>query len=409
MFDPLALRADFPIFASTRPDGRPLIYLDSAATALKPAVVIEAVSDYNSLYSANIHRGIYDLAERATAAYEEARVAVAHFIGATDPAELVFVRNATEAINLVAYSWGRSHLASGDLIVLTEMEHHSNLVPWQILAAERGAIIDFVPIDADGRLDPGAYERLLSRRPKLVAFTGASNMLGTINPVRVMAAQAHAVGAMVLVDGAQALPHLPSVVSETGADFYAFSGHKLLGPTGSGGLWARRETLEAMPPFLSGGEMIRTVSLREATWNEVPHKFEAGTPDIAAAIGLGAAVCYLEALTMEAVYEHEQSLCAYALDILPREVPGIEIYGPPEDARVGVISFNLAGIHPHDVAQILDRFGVALRAGHHCTMPLHERLGLAASVRASFGPYTLTSDLDALVEGLAAAVRLFAA
>jgi cysteine desulfurase/selenocysteine lyase len=406
--DPIAIRADFPILGVRNRAGAPLIYLDSAATGLKPRPVIEAVNAYNSTYSANVARGIYEIAQRATAAYEGSRAAVAHFIGAAESSEVVFVRNATEAINLVAYSWGRTHIGAGDLIVLTEMEHHANLVPWQVLAQERGAGLEFVPVDDDGHLDLAAYTRLLEREPRLVAFSAASNMLGTINPLEQMAGLAHRAGATVLVDGAQAVPHLPVDVGALEVDFYAFSGHKLGGPTGSGALWARRETLEDMPPFLTGGDMIRNVSLRHSDWNEVPHKFEAGTPDIAAAIGLGAAVNYLEELGMTAVREHEQTLTAWVTEALS-EVPGLEIYGPPDPAdRVGLVSFNLAGVHPHDLAQILDRAGVAIRAGHHCAMPLHERFGLAASARASFGPYTSVADLEALLAGLREARRIFA-
>ena len=406
MFDPTTVRADFPILDVRNRAGAPLVYLDSAATGLKPRPVIEAVNAYNSTYSANIARGIYEIAQQATTAYEDARASVAHFIGAAEPAEVVFVRNATEAINLVAYSWGREHIGAGDLIVLTQMEHHSNLVPWQILAQERGAALEFVPVGDTGFLDLKVYERLLERGPALVSFTHASNMLGTINPVRDMADLAHAAGATVLVDGAQAVPHLPVDVGRLGADFYVFSGHKLGGPTGSGVLWSRRETLEAMPPFLAGGEMIRTVGLHRSTWNDVPHKFEAGTPDIAAAIGLGAAINYLEDLGMAALANREQELTAAALTMMA-ELPGLKIYGPLVGNRVGLISFNLADIHPHDVAQILDRAGVAVRAGHHCTMPLHEQLGLDASVRASFGPYTTSADLAALIGGLREATRIF--
>ncbi|MGZ6327596.1 MAG: aminotransferase class V-fold PLP-dependent enzyme [Candidatus Limnocylindrales bacterium] len=405
--DPIALRADFPLL---EPDfgGRRLAYLDSAATALKPRVVIDAVNAYNSRYSANVHRGIYAIGEEATAAYEAARAAVAHFINAPDRREIVFVRNATEAINLVAYSWGRHNIASGDTILLTELEHHSNLVPWQILAQERDADLEFVPIDDLGRLLQASYEVLLRTRPRLVAFTHVSNGLGTINPVREMVEAAHAAGALVLVDGAQAAPHLPVDVQALGCDFYVFSGHKTLGPTGSGALWARRELLEAMPPFLAGGEMIREVHLRRTEFNDVPWKFEAGTPDIAAAIGLGAAVEYLEGVGMDAVRAHERDLVAYTLDLLPQEVPDIRIYGPQDpDERGGVVTFNLPEIHPHDVATLLDREAIAIRAGHHCTQPLHERLGEAATARASFNVYSDREDIDRLGAALARAQRLF--
>ncbi len=403
--DPRALRADFPILGQSV-HGHPLVYLDSAATSQKPLAVIEAMDTYYREYNANVHRGIYTIGERATAAYESARSSVARFVGVEDAREIVFVRNATEAINLVAYAWGRRHVRRGDAIVLTEMEHHANLVPWQILVQEVDGDLEFIPITDDGILRLDVYEVLLRLRPKLVAFTHVSNMLGTINPVREMTEMAHAAGALVLVDGAQAVPHVPVDIREIAADFYVFSGHKMLGPTGSGALWARHELLEAMPPFLAGGEMIREVKLRRSEWNEIPWKFEAGTPDISAAIGLGAAADYLRELGMDRVREHERELISYALDVL-REVPGIALYGPPAEVRGGVIPFNLVGIHPHDVAQILDRSGVCVRAGHHCTMPLHERLDLAASARASFSVFTTTDDIDALAAGLREVQRVF--
>jgi cysteine desulfurase / selenocysteine lyase len=404
--DPVALRAEFPILAQ-RINGHPLIYLDSAATSQKPSTVITAVDDFYRQYNANVHRGIYTIGERSTAAYEAARASVARFIGVPDPHEVVFTRNATEAINLVAYSWGRRNIGRGDVIVLTEMEHHANLVPWQLLAQEKDADLEFIPITDDGLLRQDVFDVLLRLKPKLVAFAHVSNTLGTVNPVVEMTRRAHEAGALVLVDGAQAVPHIPVDVSAIGCDFYAFSGHKMLAPTGSGALWGRRGLLEAMPPFLAGGEMIREVHLRRSEWNDIPWKFEAGTPDISAAVGLGAAAEYLMALDMDRVRAHEQDLVAYALEMLPREVPGIEIYGPAAELRGGVVSFNLPGIHPHDVAQVLDRFGIAVRAGHHCTMPLHERLDLAATARASFGVYTTRADLDALAAGLREVVSLF--
>jgi cysteine desulfurase / selenocysteine lyase len=406
--DPVALRADFPQFERDF-GGRTLAYLDSAATALKPRSVVAAVDAYQTRYTANVHRGIYTTGEEATAAYEASRATVARFIGAGDSHEIVFVRNATEAINLVAYSWGRRQIGSGDTILLTELEHHANLVPWQLLSQERDADLEFVPIDDEGRLVRASYEVLLHTRPRLVAFTHVSNGLGTINPVREMVQLAHEAGALVLVDGAQAVPHLPVDVRELGCDFYVFSGHKALGPTGSGALWARRELLEAMPPFLAGGEMIREVHLRRTEFNDVPWKFEAGTPDIAAAIGLGAALQYLEALGMDAVRAHERELTAYALDLLPRSVPGIHIYGPRDlDERGGVVTFNLPGVHPHDVATLLDREAIAVRAGHHCTQPLHERLGEAATARASFNVYSTRDDIDRLAAGLRKVQQVFA-
>jgi cysteine desulfurase / selenocysteine lyase len=405
--DPVALRRDFPILRQEI-NGHPLTYLDSASSSQKPQVVIDAVSDYYRDYNANVHRGIYTIGEKATAAYERSRALVARFINAPDSHEIVFTRNATEAINLVAYSWGRRNIARGDAIVLTEMEHHANLVPWQLLVQEQDGDLEFIPITDDGLLRLDVFEVLLRLKPKLVAFTHVSNTLGTINPVREMTEMAHAAGALVLVDGAQAVPHVPVDVQEIGCDFYAFSGHKMLGPMGSGALWARRELLESMPPFLAGGEMIREVHLRRSEFNEIPWKFEAGTPAVADAIGLGVAAEYLMAIGMDAVREHERQLVTYALVRLPREVPSIELYGPLDAGRRGgVVPFNLPGIHPHDVAQVLDRYGIAVRAGHHCTMPLHERLDLAATARASFSVYTTTDDIDRLAAGLNEVLRVF--
>jgi len=406
-FDPHVVRRDFPIL-EREINGRPLVYLDSASSSQKPRVVIDAVDRYYREYNANVHRGIYTIGEESTAAYERARVQVARFINAPDSHEIVFTRNATEAINLVSYSWGRRNISRGDAIVLTEMEHHANLVPWQLLVQEMDGDLEFIPITDDGILRLDVFEVLLRLKPKLVAFTHVSNTLGTINPVREMIEMAHAAGALVLVDGAQAVPHVPVDVQELGADFYAFSGHKMLGPMGSGALWARRELLEAMPPFLAGGEMIREVHLRRSDFNDIPWKFEAGTPAVADAIGLGVAAEYLSNLGMSAVREHERELVTYALDVLPSSVPGIQLYGPMDaDLRGGVIPFNLPGIHPHDVAQVLDRSGVAVRAGHHCTMPLHERLDLAATARASFNVYSTREDIDALVAGLLDVQRVF--
>ncbi len=399
--DPFVLRRDFPILEQEI-NGHPLTYLDSASSSQKPRVVIDAVADYYREYNANVHRGIYTIGEKATAAYERARATVGRFINAPDSHEIVFTRNATEAINLVAYSWGRRNIARGDAIVLTEMEHHANLVPWQLLVQEQDGDLEFIPITDDGELRLDVFEVLLRLRPKLVAFTQVSNTLGTINPVREMVDMAHAAGALVLVDGAQAVPHVPVDVQALDCDFYAFSGHKMLAPMGSGALWARRELLESMPPFLAGGEMIREVHLRRSEFNDIPWKFEAGTPAVGDAIGLGVAADYLMDIGMGAVREHERELVRYALDVLPREVPQIELYGPLDpDRRGGVVPFNLPGIHPHDVAQVLDRYGIAIRAGHHCTMPLHERMDLAATARASFSVYTTTDDIDKLAAGLA--------
>jgi cysteine desulfurase/selenocysteine lyase len=406
-FDPQVIRRDFPLFERDF-DGRSLAYLDSASTSLKPRAVLDAVAGYNSRFTANVHRGIYTTGEEATAAYEASRIKIARFLNAPYSHEIVFVRNATEAINLVAATWGRLNVGRGDTLVLTEMEHHSNLVPWQLLAQERGAILEFVPFGDDGRLDQAAFEALLETRPKLVAFTHKSNALGTLNPVREMVRQAHDAGALVLVDGAQAVPHVAVDVQAIGADFYAFSGHKALGPTGSGALWARLDLLEAMPPYMSGGEMISSVSLRHTTFNTVPHKFEAGTPDIAAAIGLGAAVRYLGALGMDAVAAHERALTAYALDLLPHEVPGFTLVGSSDPTvRAGIVTFTLPGVHAHDVATLLDRVAVAIRAGHHCTQPLHDRLGVEATGRASFNVYSDRDHLDRLAAGLRDVVRIF--
>ncbi|MFL5676374.1 MAG: cysteine desulfurase [Chloroflexota bacterium] len=405
--DPYAVRRDFPILEQEI-NGHPLVYLDSASSSQKPRVVIDAVADYYREYNANVHRGIYTIGEKATAEYERARAKVARFINAPDSHEVIFTRNATEAINLVSYSWGRRNIDRGDAIVLTEMEHHANLVPWQLLVQERDGDLEFIPITDDGILRLDVLEVLLRLKPKLVAFTHVSNTLGTINPVAEIIEMAHAAGALVLVDGAQAVPHVPVDVQALGADFYAFSGHKMLAPMGSGALWARRELLEAMPPFLSGGEMIREVHLRRSDFNDIPWKFEAGTPAVGDAIGLGVAAEYLGELGMDAVRAHEVDLVAYALETLPREVPDIELYGPLDpELRGGVVPFNLPGIHPHDVAQVLDRYGVAVRAGHHCTMPLHERLDLAATARASFNVYSTREDIDALAAGLKEVERVF--
>jgi cysteine desulfurase / selenocysteine lyase len=406
--DAAAIRRDFPILATRTSHDKPLVYLDSASTSQKPQVVIDAVDEFNSTYNANVHRGIYEIGERSTAAYEAARKSVARFINAPDHHEVIFTRNATEAINLVAYSWGRKNISRGDVIVLTEMEHHANLVPWQLLVQEKDGDLEFIPITDDGVLRLEVFEHLLKLRPKLVAFTHVSNTLGTINPVVEMTRLAHEAGALVLVDGAQAVPHVPVDVQAIGCDFYAFSGHKMLGPTGSGALWARRELLEAMPPFLAGGEMIREVHLRRSDFNAIPWKFEAGTPDIAAEIGLGVAAEYLMTIGMDRVQVHERELLDYALPRLRSAHPDLELYGPMDTSiRGGVIPFNIPGIHPHDVAQVLDRSGVAVRAGHHCTMPLHERLDLPATARASFNVYTTRSDVDALVDGITEVKRVF--
>jgi cysteine desulfurase/selenocysteine lyase len=404
--DLAAIRADFPILARETRPGTRLVYLDSTATTQKPTSVLEAMERYYRQSNANVHRGIHTLAEEATGLYEGAREKVRAFIGAASVREIIFTRNATEAINLAALSWGRANVRAGDVIVYTEMEHHSNLVPWQMLAAEKGAVTRAVPVTDGGELDLAAFDRLMAEKPKLVAFTAMSNVLGTINPVADLAARAHAAGATVLVDAAQSVPHLPVNVQALGADLLAFSGHKMLGPTGIGVLWGRQALLEAMPPVFGGGDMIRKVELHSFRANELPYKFEAGTPAIAEAVGLGAAIDYLSRLGMDAVRAHEQALIAYALERL-EEVPGVRVFGPPANRRGGVAAFSLEGIHPHDVAQVLDRSGIAIRAGHHCAMPLHDRYDQAATSRASFYLYNGPDDVDRLVDGLYQVKQLF--
>ena len=400
------IRKDFPIL-TRKVHGKPLVYLDSTASSQKPRAVIDTMNVYYETYHANVHRGVYEISEEATAAVEKARVKVAHFINARHGKQVIFTRNTTESINLVAISWGGANIAKGDLIVLTEMEHHSNLVPWQLLAQRTGARLEFVPVTDDGLLRLDIYEELLRQHPKLVAFAHMSNVLGTINSAQEMIAQAHAVGATVLLDAAQSVPHLPVDVQALDIDFLCFSSHKMLGPTGIGVLYGKRDLLEAMPPFMGGGDMIRTVGLRQSTWNDLPWKFEAGTPAIAEAIGLGAAVDYLKALGMENVLQHEQELTHYAMEQL-QSVPGLTIYGPEAARRGGVISFTLGDIHPHDLASILDQqVGVAVRAGHHCAQPLMERFGLSATARASFYVYTIKEEIDILVQGLQQAIQIF--
>jgi cysteine desulfurase/selenocysteine lyase len=400
------VRDDFPLLGRTV-GGRRLVYLDSAATSQKPRCVLDALVNYYRDYNANVHRGIYRIAEEATARYEEARSKIAAFLGAARPEEVIFTRGTTEALNLVAATWGRAQVRAGDEILLTEMEHHSNIVPWQILAAERGAVLRYIPVTDDGRLDLGALDRLLSERTRVVALTHQSNVLGTINPVRLIADRAHAVGACVVVDAAQSVPHQPVDVEALGADFLAFSGHKMLGPTGSGGLWARYELLEAMPPYQGGGEMIMLVGLERSTYKDPPHKFEAGTPSIADDIALGVAVDYLQGIGLDAVAAHVHDLVGYALERL-REVPGLRVYGPLEPVdRGGAISFTMDAAHPHDIAQVLDQEGIAVRAGHHCAQPVHRRFGIPASARASFHLYNTREDVDALVGGLLRVHHLF--
>ncbi|MCA9928728.1 MAG: cysteine desulfurase, partial [Anaerolineales bacterium] len=386
--------------------GVPLVYLDSAASSQKPLVVIEAMNDYYLRTHANVHRGIHRLSEDATNAYEGARERIAKFINAPDSSQVIYVRNATEGFNLVAYSWGRANIQAGDEILLTEMEHHANLVPWQMLAAEKDAVIKYVPMTDGGTLDLSNLSALLTERTKLFSFTAVSNVLGTINPVKQLVAAAKAVGAVVMVDAAQAVPHMPVDVQEWDCDFMAFSGHKMCGPTGIGILYGKKALLEAMPPFMGGGDMIRRVRLEGSTWNDLPWKFEAGTPSIAEGIGLGAAVDYLTQLGMKNVHAHERFITNYALEALS-EIEGLQVIGPPASQRAGVAAFTLAGVHPHDISELLDKDGIAIRAGHHCAMPLHEKLCINASARASFYVHTTTAEIDKLVQSLHRVRKIF--
>ena len=405
MFDVDVIRQDFPILHQ-QVNGKPLVYLDSAASSQKPLPVIQAMDEYYRTTHANVHRGIYQLSERATEAYENARKKVARFINAKSWREVVFTRNATESINLVAYAWGRRHVKAGDTILLTEVEHHANIVPWQQLAAETGAHLAYLPVDERGCCDMAALEPLLDNRVKLVAFTQMSNVLGTILPAEEIIASAHAAGAAVLMDGAQGVPHMATDVQALDVDFLAFSGHKMLGPTGIGILYGKRHVLDEMPPFLTGGEMIRRVTKDSAEWNDLPWKFEAGTPAIAEAIGLGVAVDYLTGLDMHSVRQHEIDLMSYTLRRLS-QVEGIRLFGPRDPtARGGAIAFNIGNTHAHDLASILDHEGIAIRAGHHCAMPLHQKLGVPATARASFYVYNQPSEVDRLAEVLEMARQL---
>jgi cysteine desulfurase / selenocysteine lyase len=400
------IRRDFPIL-DRRFEGKRLVYLDNAATSQKPRRVIDVLTEYYEEHNANIHRGVHRLAEEATASYEEARQKLARFLGAPDTTGLVFTRGTTEAINLVAHAWGRKFLREKDEVVLTESEHHSNLVPWQLAAHATGAKLRFIPILEDGTLDMEAAERLIGPRTKLVGCVHASNVLATINPVEKLAELTHEAGALILVDGAQSAPHLPVDVEALGCDFYACSGHKMLGPTGVGVLWGRPEILEEMDPFLGGGEMIREVHLDHSTWNDLPYKFEAGTMNIAQAVGLGAAADYLDEVGMENIREHERRLGEYAYRRLS-EIEGITLYGPKKD-RTGLLSFSLPDVHPHDLSQLLDEEGIAIRSGHHCAQPLMRRLGVAATARASFYLYNTEEEVDALVGALQRAREFFGA
>lgn len=407
IFDVLSLRREFPIL-NQQINGKPLAFLDSAASSQKPRRVIDCLEDYYRRYNANVHRGIYKLSEEATFAYERARGKVAKFIGAASPRELIFTRNTTEAINLVSNAWGSANLRAGDRILLTIMEHHSNIVPWQMLAQRTGAKLDYIGIDGQGRLVLDDLDRLLTERTKMVALAHQSNVLGTINPVRLIAERAHACGALVLLDAAQSVPHMPVNVAELDADFLAFSGHKMCGPTGIGALWGRRSLLEAMPPFMGGGSMISLVELDQSTYADVPSRFEAGTPAIGEAIALGETVDFLNSVGMDTIHNHEYELLRYALDRL-LSVPGLIIHGPTTaEDRGAAIAFTLDSVHPHDVAAVLDSDGIAVRAGHHCAQPLHRLLDVPATTRASFYLYNIPEEVDRLVAGLEKVRKLFA-
>ena len=401
------IRADFPILERELRPGVPLVYLDSTATSQKPLAVLNAMDSFYRRSNANIHRGVHTLAEEATALYEQARESIAKFINAPSPRQVIYTRNTTESINLIAYSWARANLKAGDLVILTEMEHHSNLVPWHILAAERDIRLEFIPVTAEGLLDLEVYKTLLAQGPKLVSFTHMSNVLGTINPAAEIIALAHAAGALTLLDGAQSVPHFKVDVQALDVDFLAFSAHKMVGPTGIGALYGKQSLLEAMPPFLGGGDMIKEVKLRSFRPNELPYKFEAGTPAIAEAVGFGAAAEYLSALGMDAIAAHEHEITDYALERL-EEIPGLKLFGPAIQHKGGVAAFTLEGIHPHDVAQILDGDGIAVRAGHHCAQPLHEKFGIQATSRASFYLYSTKGEVDQLVDGIYKVKNIFA-
>lgn len=400
-----ALKNDFPILDREIHPGKPLVYLDSTASTQKPRLVLDAMNEYYHYHNANIHRGVYTISEEATQMYENSREKVAKFINAPSRRNVVFTRNATESINLVAYTWGRKFLQKGDLILLTEMEHHSNIVPWQIIAAEKELVIEYIPVTPDGILDLDAYKKLLNKKPKVVSFTHMSNVLGTITPAKEITELAHQAGALVVIDGAQSVPHLPVDIIEIDADFLAFSAHKMCGPTGIGALYGKLDIFNAMPPFLGGGDMIRKVTFEGFTTSDVPAKFEAGTPAIAEAVGFGAAVDYLKSIGMEEIALHEQEIVKYGLEQLEAS-GGIRVIGPRE-GRGGVLAFVMEEIHPHDIAQILDSEGIAVRAGHHCAQPLHLKFGLPATTRASFYLYNSKEDVDSLVKGLDKVKQMF--
>jgi cysteine desulfurase/selenocysteine lyase len=407
VLDAHAVRADFPIFEQLI-HGKPLAFLDSAASAQKPRQMLEAMTRFYETSYANVHRGVYQLAERATAGLEGARETVRALLNAPDAREIVFVRNATEGINLVAYAWGMSNLGPGDVVVVSELEHHSNFVPWQYVAGKTGASLALIPLDEHGELDLSALDELAGRGDvKVVATNQISNSLGTINPVAKLAAWAHEQGAIFVCDAAQSAPHLAIDVQALGVDFLAISAHKMCGPSGVGALWGRGDLLLRMEPFLTGGHMISSVRVEKTTWGELPHKFEAGTAPMAEAVGFAAAIDYLSDLGFDAIEAHEHELAAYALERLS-ELPWLTLYGPPAERRAGIVSFNVEGVHPHDVAQILDLQGVAIRAGHHCCQPLMQKLGVAATNRASFYVYTVPEEIDQLVEGLHTVRKVFA-
>jgi cysteine desulfurase / selenocysteine lyase len=393
------IRNDFPILGRQVHPGIPLIYLDSTATTQKPHQVIQAMDNYYQSFNSNVHRGVHTLAEEATGAFEASRQRVAEFINAHSSREVIFTRNTTESINLVAQTWGRTFLQEDDLVILTEMEHHSNLVPWQMLSAEKGIRLEFIPVTDDGLLDLDIYLHLLEQKPRLVAFTHMSNVLGTINPAKQMIQMAHQVGAVTILDGAQSVPHFLVDVQDLDVDFLAFSAHKMCGPTGLGVLYGKHDLLNEMPPFLGGGEMIKKVLLRSFVPNEIPHKFEAGTPAIAESIGLHAAIDYIENIGMDRIAKHENEMISYALDRLA-DIPEVHVLGPGAKLKGGVAAFTFVGVHPHDVAQVLDQSGIAVRAGHHCAMPLHEKYNIPATTRASFYLYNTMNEVDLLIEGL---------
>lgn len=401
-----AIRADFPIL-QRRIGENPLIYLDNGASSQKPEAVLRTLDDYYRLHNANVHRGVHTLSEEATAAFEQARLKVARFINAPSDKQIVFTRGTTEGINLVAQSWGRANLGPGDEVLITQMEHHSNIVPWQILRDQLGFTLRHIPITENGVLDLRNLDELINPRTKLVSFIHVSNVLGTVNPVTQLIEAAHSVGARVLLDAAQSVPHMPVDVQALDVDFLVFSGHKMCGPTGVGVLYGKRELLEAMPPWMGGGDMIREVKMEASKWNMLPYKFEAGTPAIAEVIGLGAAVDYLDQVGMAWIQEHEQALVAYAYEQL-RRIEGLNILGPEPDLRSGLVAFTLGNIHPHDLSAVLDRSGVAVRAGHHCAQPVHDYFGLAASTRASFYLYNTPAEIDQLAAALEEAAEIFA-